>query len=79
MDVISLDKVRIGDSCTVLYIRDDDNNKNFRLYDLGVVKNTVIVPLFKSMFGDTIAYKIKGSVIALRKKDCKKIKVKLDF
>ncbi len=73
MNSISLDKVKFGEMSVVTEI--DINN--FRLYDIGIVRGSVITPLFKSMFGDTVAFRIKGSIIALRKDDCKKIKVKL--
>ena len=44
-----------------------------RLLELGVVRGTVITPLFKSPFGDPVAFLIRGTVIALRIADCKKI------
>ena len=46
-----------------------------RLLDLGMIKGTRIIPLFKSPAGDPIAYSIRGSVIALRKEDALNIKV----
>ena len=44
-----------------------------RLLELGVMQGTVITPLFKSPFGDPVAFLIRGTVIALRISDCKKI------
>lgn len=44
-----------------------DGNIRRRLLDLGVVKGTSIIPIFKSPFGDPIAYEIRGSLVALRK------------
>jgi len=44
-----------------------------RFLDLGIVQDTVIKPLFKSPFGDPIAFQIRGTVIALRLSDCKTI------
>lgn len=71
----TLDNVQLKKRCTVAYI-DKNNNTNInRMYDLGIIKDTQIIPLHKSMFGDTVAYLIKGSVIALRKSDAQKIKV----
>lgn len=46
-----------------------------RLLDLGMIKGSKIIPLFKSPAGDPIAYSIRGSVIALRKEDALNIKV----
>lgn len=37
-----------------------------RLLDLGMIDDTLIEPLYKSPFGDPIAYFIRGTVIALR-------------
>jgi len=46
-----------------------------RLLDLGLVKNTKIIPVFKSPCGDPTAYEIRGSIVALREEDSKNIKV----
>ncbi len=73
----TLDSVNIDDDCYVDNIDGNQSEKEKRMYDLGLTKNTIIRPLFKSMFGDTAAYLIKGSVIALRKSDAQKIHVSL--
>ena len=44
-----------------------------RFLDLGIVRGTEIKPLFKSPFGDPVAFQIRGAVIALRLSDCKTI------
>lgn len=46
-----------------------------RLLDLGIVKNTIITPIFKSPFGTPVAYEIRKTVIAIREEDSKKIEV----
>lgn len=46
-----------------------------RIYDMGILENTVIMPLYRSPFGDPTAYLVKNAVIALRKKDSKYITV----
>lgn len=48
-------------------------NERRRLLDLGLVKNTKIEALYKSPTGDPVAYDVRGSVIALRNQDAKKI------
>ena len=40
-----------------------------RLLDLGLVKGTKIMPVFKSPSGDPTAYEIRKTLIALRKED----------
>lgn len=44
-----------------------------RFLDLGIVPGTRIKPLFKSPFGDPVAFRIRGTVIALRLSDCRTI------
>ena len=46
-----------------------------RLQDLGCLEDTPITCLGRSPFGDPSAFLIRGSVIALRKKDSQKILV----
>ena len=47
-----------------------------RLLDLGLVKGTKIIPVFKSPSGDPIAYEIRNTLIALRKEDSELIDLK---
>ncbi len=49
-----------------------------RLLDLGMIEGTKIKLLYKSPFGDPKAYLIRGSVIALRDEDSKKIKIEFE-
>ena len=44
-----------------------------RILDLGIIPGTIIKTLQKSPSGDPVAYLVRGSVIALRNKDSKKI------
>lgn len=48
-----------------------------RLLDLGIVKGTKILPVFKSPSGDPTAFLIRGSLIALRKEDANLILVNI--
>lgn len=47
-----------------------------RLYDLGLIKGTIIIPLFKSPLGDPIAYTFRGNIIAIRNIEAKQIYIK---
>lgn len=49
-----------------------------RLLDLGLVYDTKIKCLYKSPLNDPCAYLIRGSVIALRCEDAKKIYISYD-
>lgn len=50
-----------------------EGSARMRFLDLGIVKDTEIKPLFKSPFGDPVAFQIRGTVIALRLSDCRTI------
>lgn len=47
-----------------------------RLQDIGLVENTTVTCLFQSPLGDPRAYRIRGAVIALRKRDADFVKIK---
>ena len=46
-----------------------------RLRDLGLIEQTRVLCLGRSPMGDPSAYLIRGSVIALRRCDCRAIRV----
>lgn len=47
-----------------------------RLLDLGILKDTIIEPVFDSPSGHMRAYFVKGTMIALRDSESKNIRVK---
>ena len=47
-----------------------------RLLDLGLIKGTKIIPVFKSPSGDPIAYEVRNTLIAIRKEDSENIILK---
>lgn len=53
-----------------------NGNIRRRLLDLGLVKGTKIIPIFKSPSGDPTAFEIRKTLIALRKEDTKLINLK---
>ena len=73
--IISLDKLNINDKAKIISI-DDKCKLKRRFEDLGIVKDTIIKCEFNSIFKDPVAYLIKESIISIRKKDSKYIKVK---
>ena len=48
-----------------------------RLYDLGLLENTVICPIFSSPFGDPRAYEFRGNIIAIRNDDANNIVIEV--
>lgn len=54
---------------------DDNLEVKRRLLDIGFTKDSVLECVFKSPFGGPVAYKIKNTVVALRKGDASRILV----
>lgn len=52
---------------------DKDSKIKRRLQDLGIIQNTLITCIAKSPLGDPSAYRIRQTIIALRKQDAEKI------
>lgn len=77
MNVSTLDKIPIGKQVRILDISKSSNHKH-RLMDMGVVADSIIIPLFTSPASDPTAYLLKGTVIAIRKEDTRNINVCTD-
>ncbi len=46
-----------------------------RLQDIGLIRGTTVVCVGKSPLGDPTAYRIRGAVMALRRKDAGRVEV----
>ena len=69
-----LSSLKVGESGTVLGISKAlRGQQRRRLMDLGVVPGTEILVEMRSVGGDPTAYRIKGALIALRKKQAERI------
>jgi len=77
MKIISLDTLPINFDAKISKINCNENLKR-RLLDLGLINGTKIRAVLESPLGNPIAYKIRGSTIALRKEDSKLINVNID-
>ena len=73
-NTISLNNVDLNKTVIVKDILCDKHSKR-RFLDLGIIKGTLITPLFRSPFSDPTAYEINNTVIAIRKEDASLIKV----
>ena len=73
-NVIPLCNLEIDKKAKVININCDGIEKR-RFLDLGIVKDTVLTPIFKSPFGTPTAYEIRKTVIAIREENAKKIEV----
>lgn len=72
---ISLDKVNLNEKYYIEKVLLDEHTKK-RIYDLGMIENTVIEALYRSPFNDPTAYLVRGTIIAIRNEDAKKIIVR---
>ena len=74
MKKISLDKLPLNENGYIIDLKSEGALRR-RMLDLGLVKNTKIKPIFISPSGDPRAYEVRGTVIAIRKKDAKLIEL----
>ena len=72
---ISLSKVNLNEEYVVVKILSAEDIKQ-RIYDLGLIENTIIKAVYKSPFNDPVAYLVRGSIIAIRNKDANDIIVR---
>jgi len=73
-EITTLNLLPIDKSARVLNINCDKILRR-RLFDLGLIRGTVIKALYKSPRSDPTAYLIRGAVIALRCDDTKNIEI----
>ena len=69
---LPLSQLPLGQSATVKQILTSGSIRR-RLQDLGIISGTRIECALKSPAGDPMAYRIRGALIALRKKDSDQI------
>ena len=71
-NIISLNELNLKEKGVIKEITCDDNIKR-RLLDLGLIEGTNIELVLVSPFKDPKAYEVRGTTIALREEDAKKI------
>ncbi len=64
-----------GEYATVLHNLSQREHKR-RLEDLGLTPGCTVSCVFFASAGDPVAYRVRGTLLALRKKDAEKIRVK---
>lgn len=67
-------EIKQGEKAVVKKLLSDGSIRR-RLLDIGLVEGTTVECVGESPLGDPRAYLIRGAVIAIRTKDCKKIMV----
>ncbi len=73
---MTLNELNLGNKGKISNIECSENIKR-RLLDLGLVKNTNITPVLISPSGDPKAFEVRGTLIAIREEDTKKIEIKI--
>lgn len=71
--ILTLDQLEIGQKAVIVQV--NDSPLKTRLIDLGFGPESIVECRLRSPFGDPTAYKIKGSLIAIRKDDAKSVTV----
>ncbi len=69
---LSLNQLAIGQKAKIVNL-DGLGPLKSRILDLGIINGTTIEALHHSPSGDPTAYFVRGTVIALRQEDAKKI------
>lgn len=68
MDILTLDRLRVGETAVLGCIAEHHPLRG-RLIDLGWTAGTTVRCERVSPLGDPVAYRVRGSVIALRRSD----------
>ena len=71
---MTLDKLKMGRTAVVTNIGNQSTERR-RLYDLGILPGTPIQNVMASPLGDPIAYRVRSSVVALRREQAQLIEV----
>lgn len=71
---VSLDRVGLGCECTVATVNTEKNLKR-RLEDFGLVPGTAVRPEYRSPGGHGTVIGFRGTMLALRTRDLKQIRV----
>lgn len=75
MNIYSLDNLPLNKDGYIIDLKSQGALRR-RMLDLGLIKDTLIKPIFISPSGDPRAYEVRGSIIAIRKKDAKLVNIK---
>ena len=75
MNIYSLDNLPLNKDGYIIDLKSQGALRR-RMLDLGLIKNTLIKPVFISPSGDPRAYEVRGSIIAIRKNDAELVRIK---
>lgn len=72
---LALSQIPVGEVVEVIAVVADRETK-WRLMDLGMVPGTRVEVLRASPLGDPIAYRLRGTMVALRRQDAEVVQVR---
>ena len=73
-EIIDLSQLPLNKNGIIKEIKCEGNIKR-RLLDMGLVDGTQIIPVLISPSNDPRAFEVRGTIIAIRKEDARKIKI----
>jgi len=71
---MTLDNLEVGHAAVITNIRNKATERR-RLFDLGILPGTRIENVMSSPLGDPIAYRVRSSVVALRREQAQLIEI----
>jgi Fe2+ transport system protein FeoA len=71
---MTLDKLAVGQTATIKNLRNQSAERR-RLLDLGILPGTLIENVMASPLGDPVAYRVRNSVVALRREQAELIEI----
>lgn len=74
MNYMTLKDINEGSTCIIKKINTTGTMRR-RLMDIGMIEGTKVECVLKSPSGDSLAYLIRGAVIALRNEDSSKVMI----
>lgn len=69
---MKLNELKLNEKGKIKYMNCNEEIKR-RLLDLGLIKGTIIEPVFVSPVGDPKAFNVRGTIIAIRLEETEKI------
>lgn len=71
---MTLNQLGIGHSARVKCVHSTSAERR-RMLDLGILPGTLVEAVMNSPLGDPVAYRIRSSVVALRREQCEMIEI----
>lgn len=76
-ELTSLNTLPVG-RCGLIRMVETQGHMRRRLQDIGLVENTHVECVGRSPGGDPSAYRIRGTIIAIRAEDCQKVLIQME-